>query len=107
MVSETANALRMEIGGFQLPTFLEDLGKYNLVAWQKTYYGIPQSLGTIELIAAGSGDMPGVVRSESADKVKRLVGTPSRLHRWTAGNPRIANYLRRAKAALSKRSINP
>lgn len=59
------------------PRLIRSVAGYNLVAYRERIYGLPQSLGTIDLASVDAATLPGVITGNSADavtaEIKRLL----------------------------------
>jgi len=57
----------------QVPVLLGSLEDYNLVSYEGWIYGIPQSLGAVDLMETDIMEMPGVLRDVSRDAVENEI----------------------------------
>ena len=56
-----------------VPLLRKTIGTYNIVEYEGWYYGLPHSLGPIDLQKVDVIEMPGVIRDVSASVVERLI----------------------------------
>jgi radical SAM superfamily enzyme YgiQ (UPF0313 family) len=54
---------------FRQPILLETIGEHNIVGYEGWIYGIPRSLGAIDLMEADVTEMPGIIKDVSRDVV--------------------------------------
>ncbi|PZO41450.1 MAG: hypothetical protein DCF19_09610 [Pseudanabaena frigida] len=77
--NSTNSILKSQIGldlldaVYPYPTLIEDFGKYNLVAWKGFYYGLPKSLGNVDLNSDDILKLRGVFIDISLERIKMIV----------------------------------
>jgi hypothetical protein len=59
--------------GYPDPILVEDFGKYNIIAWQGKYYGLPKELGAVDIMADDLSALKGVFIDISIERLKQLI----------------------------------
>ena len=73
--------------GRSVPLLRKTVGNYNVVEYEGWFYGLPHSLGPIDLQTVDVIEIPGVIRDVSADVVERVPGNTITMgYPWIVGN---------------------
>jgi predicted O-methyltransferase YrrM len=72
-LQKTQAEIEILYAGYRNPTFIESIEGYNIVAWQGKYYGLPQKLGAVDIIADDISELKGVFIDISIKRLKQLI----------------------------------
>lgn len=61
------------VSGFQSPQLIASLNGYNIVAFKGKYFGVPQSLGPMDLSQVDIASLDGVIVNRSEEIVRRAI----------------------------------
>ncbi|MGP0630177.1 hypothetical protein ACTRW9_10740 [Nitrospina sp. 32_T5] len=56
-----------------IPLLIEEWNTYNIVKYQKKYWGIPQSLGDVDLTQSSFQQVPSLLKDNSPEKVRHKI----------------------------------
>ncbi len=67
-------------GQVAVPRLLGSIGAHNMVQFGSVFYGLPQSLGPIDLMKTDPSALPGVIKTASYDALRAALSTAAVLH---------------------------